>query len=130
MAAAAASAVTFDSSAATKLVRSMVGIAAGSMLGVFFAAGLWFPEERLPHTVACGSNRHSWPVQVNGIEISQNDDRDYQFEALANGLKLIVVSDPKAELVRVPKPHASSLDWCYPALLFFFCLCYCFACLW
>ena len=42
-------------------------------------------------------------LQTNGIEISQNDNRDYLHETLANGMRILVVSDPNTEKVRVPR---------------------------
>lgn len=35
--------------------------------------------------------------QVNGLEVSKNDDRAYKYMELTNGLKVVVCSDPAAD---------------------------------
>ncbi len=37
-----------------------------------------------------------------GIEVSRNDDRDYAYARLENGMRIIVVSDPSVEQVSAP----------------------------
>lgn len=48
----------------------------------------------------CGVRTSRLPAQSNGLEVSLNDDREYEAFTLQNGMQVVLVSDPTTDKVR------------------------------
>lgn len=72
-----------------------------NLTGLYIGLGLLFAVPLYVTTFNDTSTKPTITAEHQQIIKSQNDKRDYAFETLANGLKLLVVSDPNAQRAAV-----------------------------